>query len=151
MKFFGKSKSNNNKKDDKTILFVCVENAGRSQMAEGFFTKYAPDGFKTFSAGTKPGYPLNPIVVEAMKEVGIDISKQKSKELTDDMIRDSDNVVNMGCMDKNFCPTIWIPKVIEWNLEDPQGKSIEKVREIRDVIEKRVKEIVAEITNTTQR
>ena len=151
MKFFGKSKSNSNKKDDKTILFVCVENTGRSQMAEGFFKKYAPDGFKTLSAGTKPGYQLNPIVVEAMKEVGIDISKQKSKELTDEMIRDSDNVVNMGCMDKNFCPTIWIPKVIEWDLEDPKGKSIEKVREIRDEIEKRVKEIVAEITDTAQR
>ena len=94
---------------------------------------------------------INPIVVEAMKEVGIDISKQKSKELTDEMIRESDKVVNMGCMDKNFCPTIWLPKVIEWNLEDPKGKSIEKVREIRDEIEKRVKEIVAEITTTTQR
>ena len=150
MKLFGKSKSNSNK-DSKTILFVCVENAGRSQMAEGFFKKYAPDGFKTLSAGTKPGYQLNPIVVEAMKEVGMDISEQKSKELTDEMIRDSDNVINMGCMDKNFCPTIWIPKVIEWNLEDPKGKSIEKVREIRDEIEKRVKEIVAEITNTAQR
>ena len=150
MKLFGKSKSNRDKKDGKTILFVCVENAGRSQMAEGFFKKYAPDGFKTLSAGTKPGYQLNPMVVEAMKEVGIDISKQKSKELTDEMIRDSDNVVNMGCMDKNFCPTIWIPKVIEWNLEDPKGKSIEKVREIRDEIEKRVKEVVAEITTTTQ-
>ena len=67
------------------------------------------------------------------------------------MIRDSDNVVNMGCMDKNFCPTIWIPKVIEWDLEDPKGKSIEKVREIRDEIEKMVKEIVAEITDTAQR
>ena len=151
MNLFGNSKSYSNKKDDKTILFVCVENAGRSQMAEGFFKKYAPNGFKTLSAGTKPVSQINPIVVEAMKEVGIDISKQKSKELTDDMIRDSDNVVNMGCMDKNFCPTIWIPKVIEWNLDDPKGKSIEKVREIRDEIEKRVKEIVAEITNTAQR
>ena len=149
MKLFGKSKTTSNNKDSKTILFVCVENAGRSQMAEGFFKKYAPNGFKILSAGTKPGYQLNPIVVEAMKEVGIDISKQKSKELTDEMIRDSDNVVNMGCMDKNFCPTIWLPKVIEWNLEDPKGKSIEKVREIRDEIEKRVKEIVAEITTTT--
>ncbi|HEY9486342.1 MAG TPA: arsenate reductase ArsC, partial [Nitrososphaeraceae archaeon] len=143
--------SNTNKKDDKTILFVCVENAGRSQMAEGFFKKYAPKGFKVQSAGTKPVSQLDPIVVEAMKEVGIDISKQKSKELTDEMIRDSDNVVNMGCMNKNFCPTIWLPKVIEWNLEDPKGKSIEKVREIRDEIEKRVKEVVAEITTTTSR
>jgi protein-tyrosine-phosphatase len=151
MKLFGKFKTSSNNKDSKTILFVCVENAGRSQMAEGFFKKYAPDGFKTISAGTKPGYQLNPMAVEAMKEVGIDISKQKSKELTDEMIRDSDKVVNMGCMDKNFCPTIWIPKVIEWNLSDPKGKSIEKVREIRDEIEKRVKEVVAEITTTTQR
>ena len=151
MKFFGKSKtSSSSNQDSKTILFVCVENAARSQMAEGFFKKYAPDGFKSLSAGTKPVSQINPMVVEAMKEVGIDISKQKSKELTDKMIGDSYNVVNMGCMDKNFCPTIWIPKVIEWNLEDPKGKSIEKVREIRDEIEKMVKEIVAEITTTTQ-
>jgi arsenate reductase (thioredoxin) len=149
MIFFGQTNSkSNSQKNNKTILFVCVENPGRSQMAEGFFKKYVPVGFKTLSAGTKPGYQLNAMVVEAMKEVGIDISKQKSKELTDDMIRDSDNVVDMGCMDKNFCPTIWIPKVIEWNLEDPKGKSIEKVREIRDEIEKRVKEVVTEITST---
>ena len=151
MKLFGKSKSNSNKKDNKTILFVCVENAGRSQMAEAFFKKYAPNGNKILSAGTQPASQINPIVVEAMKEVGIDISKQKSKELTDEMIRDSDNVVNMGCMDKNFCPTIWLPKVIEWNLEDPKGKSIEKVRVIRDEIEKRVKEVVAEITITPEK
>jgi len=86
-----------------------------------------------------------------MKEVEIDISKQKSKELTDEMIRDSDKVINMGCMDKNFCPTIWLPKVIEWGMEDPKGQSIEKVREIRDEIEQRVKELVAEITITTQK
>src|SRR5665648_1075680 len=96
MKFFGKLKISSSNKDDKKVLFVCVENAGRSQMAEGFFKKYVPDGFKSLSAGTKPCYQLNPMVVEAMKEVGIDISKQKSKELTDEMIRDSDNVINMG-------------------------------------------------------
>jgi arsenate reductase len=152
MKFFGKSKtSSSNKYDATTVLFVCVENAGRSQMAEGFFKKYAPKGFKTLSAGTNPVSQINPLVVEAMKEVEIDISKQKSKELTDEMIRESDNVVNMGCMDKNFCPTMWLPKVIEWNLEDPKGKSIEEVRKIRNEIEKRVKEIVAEITTTAQR
>jgi len=151
MKFFEKFKtSNSNNKNDKKVLFVCVENAGRSQIVEGFFKKYAPKGFKAQSAGTKPVSQINPIVVEAMIEVGIDISKQKSKELTDEMIRESDNVINMGCMDKNFCPTIWLPKVIEWNLEDPKEKSIQEVREIRDKIEKRVKEIVAEITTTTQ-
>jgi arsenate reductase len=151
MKPLRKSISNSNsKKNNKSILFVCVENAGRSLMAEGFFKKYAPKGFKVQSAGTKPVSQINPIVVEAMKEVGIDISKQKSKELTDEMIRESYKVVNMGCMDKNFCPTIWLPKVIEWNLEDPKGKSIEEVRQIREEIEKRVKEIVAETTTTTQ-
>lgn len=143
MKFFGRSKTSSSNKDAKTILFVCIENAGRSQMAEGFFKKYAPSRFKTVSAGTKPAYQLNPIVVEVMKEVGIDISKQKSKELTDEMIRDSYKVVNMGCMDKNFCPTIFVPKVIEWNLEDPKWKSIAEVREIRDEIEKRIKEFVS--------
>lgn len=151
MKFFEKIKTSSSTKDAKTILFVCVENAGRSQMAEGFFKKYAPNGFKTLSAGTKPVSQINPIVVQAMKEVGIDISKQKSKELIDEMIRESDKVINMGCMDKNFCPTIWLPKVIEWGMEDPKGQSIEKVREIRDEIEQRVKELVAEITITTQK
>ncbi len=151
MKRFGKSKSNSNKKDHKTILFVCVENAGRSQMAEGFSKKYASNGFKAQSAGTNPVSQINPIVVEAMKEVGIDISKQKSKELTDEMITNSHHNVNMGCMDKSFCPTIFLPKVIEWNLEDPKGKSIEKVREIRDEIEKRIKELVTEVTITPKK
>ena len=143
MKFFGRSKTSSSNKDAKTILFVCIENAGRSQMAEGFFKKYTSNEFKAQSAGTKPVSQINPIVVEAMKEVGIDISKQKSKELTDEMIRDSYKVVNMGCMDKNFCPTIFVPKVIEWNLEDPKWKSIAEVREIRDEIEKRIKEFVS--------
>ena len=151
MKFFEKIKTSSSNKDAKTILFVCVENAGRSQMAEGFFKKYAPNGFKTLSAGTKPVSQINPIVVQAMKEVGIDISKQKSKELIDEMIRESDNIINMGCMDKSFCPTIWLPKVIEWGMKDPKGQSIEKVREIRDEIEQRVKKLVAEITITTKR
>jgi len=151
MKFFEKIKTSSSNKKDKTILFVCVENAGRSQMAEGFFKKYAPNGFKTQSAGTKPVSQINPIVVQAMKEVGIDISKQKSKELTDEMIQECVNVINMGCMEKNFCPTAWLPKVIEWGMEDPKGQSIEKVREIRDEIEQRVKELVAEITITTER
>ena len=137
---------NNNNQDNKTVLFVCVENAGRSQIAEGFFNKYAPKGFKVQSAGTKPVSRINPTVVEAMMEVGIDITVQKSKELRDEMIRNSNHIVNMGCLDKSFCPILFLPKVIEWNLPDPKGKPIEEVREIRDEIEKRVKELVAEIT-----
>ena len=80
-----------------------------------------------------------------MKEVGIDISKQKSKDLTEDMIRNASTVVNMGCMDNYFCPTLYISKVIDWGIEDPKGKLIEKVREIRDKIERRVRELAAEI------
>ena len=143
MKFFGRSKTSSSNKDAKTILFVCIENAGRSQMAEGFFKKYAPKGFQAESAGTKPVSQINPITVEAMNEVGIDISTQKSKEITEEMMRNSDPIINMGCMDKSFCPTLFLPKVIEWNLEDPKWKSIAEVREIRDEIEKRIKEFVS--------
>ena len=134
-----------------TVIFVCVENSGRSQIAEGFFKKYAPKEFKVQSAGTKPILQINPIAVQSMKEIGIDISTQKSKGLTDEMIRNSDHIVNMGCMDKSFCPTIFLPKVIEWNLEDPKGKAIEEVREIRNEIEKMVKELVSAITIITEK
>jgi arsenate reductase (thioredoxin) len=147
MKFsFGKSKTKE-QEIDKTILFVCVENAGRSQMAEGFFRKYAPKGYATLSAGTKPVSEINPLAVQVMKELGIDISNQRSKDLTEDMIRNATTVVNMGCMDNNnnFCPTLYLPKVIDWGLEDPKGKPIEKVREIRDEIERRVKQLAAEL------
>ena len=103
MKLFGKLKtSSNNNKNDKTILFVCMENAGRSQIAEGFFKKFAPTGFKVQSAGTKPVSQINPLAVQAMREVGIDISKQKSKEITEEMMHNSEPIVNMGCMDKKF-------------------------------------------------
>ena len=129
----------------KSILFVCVENAGRSQMAEGFFNKYAPKGYEGISAGTKPVSQINPIAVEVMKEAGIDISNQKSKELTDDMIRNSSNIVNMGCMEKESCPTLFLQNLLDWNIEDPKDKPIEKVREIRDEIDQRVKELVASI------
>jgi arsenate reductase (thioredoxin) len=115
----------------KTVLFVCVQNAGRSQMAEGFFRKYVHKGYVTLSAGTKPVSEINPLALQVMKEVDIDISKQKSKDLTEDMIRNATAVVNMRCMDNNFCPTLYIPKVIDWGIDDPKGKPIEKVREIR--------------------
>jgi len=127
------------------ILFVCVENSGRSQMAEGFFNKSPPEGYRAVSAGTKPVSQINPVVNDVMREVGIDISNQKSKEITEDMMRNSFKTVNMGCMDKESCPTIFLPNVIDWNLEDPKGKSFERVREMRDEIDQRVKELVANI------
>jgi len=123
-----------------------VENAGRSQMAEGFFRKYAPEGYEPVSAGTKPVSQINPLAIQVMDEIGIDTSKQKSKDLTEDMIRNSDKVINMGCMDKDFCPTLFIPKVIDWGIEDPKGKPIEQVREIRDEIASRIKELAADIS-----
>jgi protein-tyrosine-phosphatase len=133
-------------KTKKTILFVCVENVGRSQMAEGFFKKYAPEGFVPASAGTKPISQINPLAIQVMNEIGIDISKQKPKDLSEDMMRNSDKIINMGCMDNNFCPTLFIPKVIDWGIEDPKGKQIEQVREIRDEIERRIKELATDIS-----
>jgi len=140
MKFsFGKRHHDNTKK---TVLFVCVQNAGRSQIAEGFFKKYSPKDYETISAGTVPTSQINPIAVEVIKEVGIDISKQKPKDLTEDMIRNATTIVNMGCMDDKFCPALFVPKVIDLGIEDPKDKSIEKVRQIRDAIEKRVLELI---------
>lgn len=131
----------------KSVLFVCVQNAGRSQMAEGFFKKYASKEYEGISAGTMPVSEINPLAVEVMREVGIDISGQKSKEITEDMIRNSSKIVNMGCMDKQSCPTLFLQNLLEWNIEDPKDKQIQKVREIRDEIEQRVKELVADIKN----
>jgi protein-tyrosine-phosphatase len=133
-------------KSKKIILFVCVENAGRSQTAEGFFRKYAPEGYEPLSAGTKPVSQINPLAIQVMNEIGIDISKQKSKDLTEDMMRNSDKIINMGCMEKNFCPTLYIPKVIDWGIDDPKDKPIEQVREIRDEIERRIKELATDVS-----
>lgn len=127
--------------ESKKILFVCVENAGRSQMAEGFFRKYAPKGYEPVSAGTKPTPEINPIAVEAMKEVGIDLSKQKPKILSNEIIRDSILSVNMGCMDKTECPALFMKNTVDWNIEDPKGKSLDQIRKIRDNIEQKVREI----------
>jgi arsenate reductase (thioredoxin) len=107
-KQFSFSNNRSKTKTKKTILFVCVENAGRSQIAEGFFRKYAPDGYEPISAGIKPTSRINPLAMRVMDEVGIDISQQKPKDITEDMMRNSDKIVNMGCMDENFCPTVFI-------------------------------------------
>jgi protein-tyrosine-phosphatase len=122
-----------------------VENTRRRQMAEGFFNKYAPKGFEAISAGTKPVSQINPVAIEVIKQVGIDISNQKSKELTEDMIRNSSIIVNMGCMEKASCPTFFLQNLLDWNIEDPKDKPIEKMRDIRDEIDQRVKELVASI------
>jgi len=116
------------------ILFVCVENAGRSQMAEAFFRKFAPNRFNVSSAGTTPSSQLNPIAIQVMKEIGIDMTNQQPKLLSDSMIDDSFKTVNMGCMDKESCPSLFVKDVIDWNISDPKEKSLDDVREIRDKI-----------------
>ena len=103
MKLSFKSKTDSKTKN--MVLFVCVENAGRSQMAEAFFRKYAPDSYKAISAGTRHTFQINPLAVMAMSQIGIDISNQKPKEMTKDMIKKATKIINMGCMEKNFCPT----------------------------------------------
>lgn len=125
----------------KKILFVCVENAGRSQMAEAFFRKYAPEGYEPASAGTRPIGEINPVAIEVMKEVGIDIGRQKPKVLTSDIISDSILSVNMGCMDKTECPAVFMKNSLDWDIPDPKGKSIDAVRAIRDDIELKVKQL----------
>jgi arsenate reductase (thioredoxin) len=142
MKFSSRRSKQKNELQDKIILFVCVENAGRSQMAEGFFNqRYAPRGYRAVSAGTRPASQINPAAVQTMKEVGIDISSQKSKVITEVMIKSSEKSVNMGCLGGEECPLLFMNNVIEWGIEDPKGKPIEKVRVIRGEIERQVKEI----------
>jgi protein-tyrosine-phosphatase len=128
----------------KKILFICVENAGRSQMAEAFANKYGKNKFIVSSAGNKPADKVNPVVVEVMKEKGIDISMNKPKLLTYQMTQDSDLIVTMGCNDQGICPGPFFKPTIDWKLEDPKGKPSEKVREIRDDIEQRVQKLIAE-------
>jgi protein-tyrosine-phosphatase len=122
----------------KKILFVCVENAGRSQMAEAFFRKYMPKGFEAISAGTKPSTHVNPIVLQAMKEIGIDIENQTPKHISQQIISESEKAINMGCMDKESCPALFMKDIIDWQIPDPKGKSVEEVRKIRDQIKTKV-------------
>jgi protein-tyrosine-phosphatase len=126
----------------KNILFVCVENAGRSQMAEAFFRKFAPNRFNVSSAGTTPSSQLNPIVIQVMKEIGIDMTNQQPKLLSDSMIDNSFKTVNMGCMDKDSCPSLFVKDVIDWNISDPKEKSLDDVSLIRDKIKFEVMNLI---------
>jgi arsenate reductase len=128
----------------KKTLFVCVENAGRSQIAEAFANKYGKGKFVVSSAGNKPADKVNPIVVEVLKEKGIDISMNKPKLLTFQIAQDADLVVTMGCNDQGVCPGPFFKPTVDWKLEDPKGKPMEKVREIRDQIERQVQELIKE-------
>ncbi len=124
------------------VLFVCVENAGRSKMAEAFGKKY---GIDCLSAGTVPSDHVNDMVVDAMKEIGMDISHDKPKVMTQEMVESADLVVIMGCSVQDTCPApiarSMKKKMVDWGLDDPKGKSLEEVRIIRDRIEELVRDL----------
>jgi arsenate reductase (thioredoxin) len=130
----------------KTILFVCVHNSGRSQMAEAFFNHMAQGKYRAYSAGTQPGNKVNPVVVEAMLEVGIDISANKPRALTMEMIKKADKMITMGCGAdaEAVCPARFI-ETEDWALEDPKGKSLEQVRKIRDRVKDKVINLLKEL------
>lgn len=126
-----------------SVLFVCVHNAGRSQMAAGFLTELAGDRIEVRSAGTQPGDKVNPSAVAAMGEIGIDISENFPKKLTDESVKDSDYIITMGCGDE--CPYFPGKTYLDWPLDDPAGQGVEAVRPIRDEIRKKIEALIAEI------
>ena len=126
-----------------SVLFVCVHNAGRSQMAAGFMTYLGQGRVEVLSAGSAPKDSINPIAVEAMAEIGIDISHNSPKVLTTDAVEQSDAVITMGCGD--VCPFYPGKRYEDWVLDDPAGQGIESVRVIRDEIKARVEALLAEL------
>ncbi|MGP3977950.1 arsenate reductase ArsC [Streptomyces sp. 8N114] len=127
-----------------SVLFVCVHNAGRSQMAAAWLTHLAGDRVEVRSAGSAPADQVNPAVVEAMREVGIDISAETPKVLTADAVKESDVCITMGCGD--VCPVFPGKRYLDWKLDDPAGQGVEAVRPIRDWIKTLVDDLIAEIT-----
>ena len=125
------------------VLFLCVHNAGRSQMAAALLARHGGADVTVHSAGSAPGETLNPAVVAAMAEWGMDISNEKPKKLTDDMARRADVIVTMGCGDA--CPVYPGKRYVDWELPDPAGKPVEEVRAIRDEIDARVRVLVEEL------
>lgn len=129
--------------DRPAVLFLCVHNAGRSQMAAGFLAALAAGAVEVRSAGSLPADQVNPAAVEAMREVGIDISEQTPKLLTDDAVQASDVVITMGCGDS--CPVFPGTRYLDWDLPDPAGQGIDAVRPIRDEIRSRVEALLTEL------
>ena len=125
------------------VLFVCVHNAGRSQMAAALLDHHARGNVHVSSAGSTPADEINPAVVEAMAEIGLDLSKEFPKPLTDQAVREADVVVTMGCGDA--CPVYPGKRYLDWDLTDPAGKTVEEVRPIRDEIDRRVRGLLAEL------
>jgi arsenate reductase (thioredoxin) len=130
-----------------SVLFVCVHNAGRSQMAAGFLQELGRGRIEVLSAGSQPADQINPVAVEAMREVGIDITAAHPKVLTDEAVRASDVVITMGCGDA--CPFYPGKRYEDWKLDDPAGQGLDAVRPIRDDIEQRVRTLVADLAPGT--
>lgn len=129
----------------KYVLFLCVENSCRSQIAEGIFNRHAPAGFRAISAGTKPAAAVNPGAVEVMKEIGIDISKQKPKMLDVKTAANAVKIISMGCAsEKGVCPG-GLLGAEDWKIEDPAGKPIGEFRKVRDVIKEKVLKLIGEL------
>ena len=129
--------------DKPSVLFVCVHNAGRSQMADGWLRHLAGDAVEVRSAGSEPADRINPAAVEAMREAGIDITGRTPRKLEDETARDSDVIITMGCGDA--CPVFPGKRYEDWTLEDPAGKDVAAVRPIRDEIKARVQALLADL------
>lgn len=126
------------------ILFVCVHNSGRSQMAQAFFDRIAKGRMAGLSAGTMPDERVNPDVVQVMREVGIDISAEKPKRMTQDMVDSALRIVTMGCGVEGICPAVFV-ETLQWDLDDPKGRTLDEVRRIRDEVEARVLSLWEEV------
>jgi len=128
------------KEEKLRIIFVCVENARRSQMAEGFAEALGQGKLEVYSAGSSPSSQIDPLVIEVMKEKGIDVSEKRPKSLNDLPSTEMDYLVTMGC--EEVCPAVLAKKIIEWEIPDPKGKSIGTFREVRDMIEEKVRHLL---------
>lgn len=128
------------------VMFVCVHNAGRSQMAEAFFNALAPTGMHAISTGTKPTAQVNPVVVEAMQEIGINMDGHAPKLATPELVAVSDHIITMGCGVQESCPIYLGMKInADWGLTDPAGQGIDAVRPIRDAIRERIVGLIEEL------
>jgi arsenate reductase (thioredoxin) len=129
--------------DQPAVLFVCVQNSGRSQMAAALLERHADGRVRVRSAGSTPADEVNPAVVEAMSELGIDLADRVPRRLSDDDVKEADVVITMGCGDA--CPIYAGKRYLDWDLKDPSGKSVDEVRAIRDEIDRRVRALVGEL------
>ena len=130
------------------VLFVCVGNSGRSQMAEAIFNYVAPKNMRAMSAGTRPAARVSRKTVEVMREIGLDISTAKPKKLTLEMVEEADKIITMGCLNESSCPAFLLKdktKLDDWRIEDPKDLSLEKVREIREQIADKVMDLISEL------